>query len=156
KGKGGDGKKAGAKAPRDPEAEARAAAERRARLAADVQRMGVLKILGARGEGGTVADLVKGGDVSGDADKVFSQVGGVGGAGGGAGGGLRSAKGAGGTGSLRGGGSLRAAGPGEVGTGERGAERAVKVVVKESAPTDVDGSLDPGVIAREIRGRLGA
>src|SRR5262249_17844031 len=24
------------------------------------------------------------------------------------------------------------------------------------APTDVDGSLDPGVIAREIRGRLGA
>jgi len=139
--------------PRDPEAEARAAAERRARLAADVQKMGVLKILGAKGENGSVADLVKGGDVSGDADKVFAQVGGVGVAT--TGGGLRS-KGAGGSGSLRGGGSLRASGPGEVGTGERGGERAVKGIVKDSAPTDVDGSLDPSVIAREIRGRLGA
>jgi hypothetical protein len=142
------------KPPRDPEAEARAAAERRARLAADVQKMGVLKILGAKGENGSVADLVKGGDVSGDADKVFAQVGGVGVASGA--GGLRSAKGAGGTGSLRGGGSLRASGPGEVGTGERGGERAVKGIVKDSAPVDVDGSLDPAVIAREIRGRLGA
>jgi hypothetical protein len=140
--------------PRDPEAEARAAAERRARLAADVQKMGVLKILGAKGENGSVADLVKGGDVSGDADKVFAQVGGVGVAG--AGGGLRSAKGAGGSGTLRGGGSLRASGPGEVGTGERSGERAVHAVVKDSAPTDVDGSLDPGVIAKEIRSRLGA
>ncbi|MGZ3406975.1 MAG: AgmX/PglI C-terminal domain-containing protein [Caldimonas sp.] len=140
---------------RDPEAEARAAAERRARLAADVQKMGVLKILGAKGENGSVADLVKGGDVSGDADKVFAQVGGVGVAGAGAGG-LRSAKGAGGTGSLRGGGSLRASGPGEVGTGERGGERTVKGIVKDSAPTDVDGSLDPSIIAKEIRSRLGA
>jgi hypothetical protein len=150
----GETKPKAVKPPRDPEAEARAAAERRARLAADVQKMGVLKILGAKGENGSVADLVKGGDVSGDADKVFAQVGGVGVAG--AGGGLRSAKGAGGTGSLRGGGSLRASGPGEVGTGERGGERAVKGIVKDSAPVDVDGSLDPSVIAREIRGRLGA
>jgi hypothetical protein len=154
--KSGDNKKAGPAKPRDPEAEARAAAERRARLAAATQQMGVLKILGSRGEGGALADLVKGGDVSGDADKVFASVGGVGVAGAGGAGGLRSAKGAGGTGSLRGGGSLRASGPGEVGTGERGAEHSVKVTVKESAPTDVDGSLDPGVIAREIRGRLGA
>jgi hypothetical protein len=157
KSKGDSGKKAqGPKQPRDPEAEARAAAERRARLAAATQQMGVLKILGARGENGALADLVKGGDVSGDADKVFASVGGVGVAGAGGAGGLRSAKGAGGTGSLRGGGSLRASGPGEVGTGEKGAEHAVKVSVKESAPTDVDGSLDPSVIAKEIRGRLGA
>ncbi len=149
----GDASKKAPPKPRDPEAEARAAAERRARLAADVQKMGVLKILGAKGENGSVADLVKGGDVSGDADKVFAQVGGVGVAT--TGGGLRS-KGAGGSGSLRGGGSLRASGPGEVGTGERGGERAVKGIVKDSAPTDVDGSLDPSVIAREIRGRLGA
>ncbi len=154
-GKKGDGKKAAPKV-RDPEAEARAAAERRARLVAATQQMGVLKILGSRGENGALADLVKGGDVSGDADKVFAQVGGVGVAGAGGAGGLRSAKGAGGTGSLKGGSGLRASGPGEVGTGEKGAERAVKVVVKDSAPTDVDGSLDPGVIAREIRGRLGA
>jgi hypothetical protein len=51
---------------------------------------------------------------------------------------------------------LRASGPGEVGTGERQGERAVKGIVKDSAPTDVDGTLDPGVIAKEIRGRLGA
>lgn len=149
----GDASKKAPPKPRDPEAEARAAAERRARLAADVQKMGVLKILGAKGENGSVADLVKGGDVSGDADKVFAQVGGVGVAT--TGGGLRS-KGAGGSGSLRGGGSLRASGPGEVGTGERGGERVVKGIVKDSAPTDVDGSLDPSVIAREIRSRLGA
>jgi hypothetical protein len=151
----GEKKAAVPKPPRDPEAEARAAAERRARLAADVQKMGVLKILGAKGENGAVADLVKGGDVSGDADKVFAQVGGVGVAGAGAGG-LRSAKGAGGSGTLRGGGSLRASGPGEVGTGERAGERAVKGMVKDSAPTDVDGSLDPSIIAKEIRSRLGA
>lgn len=142
------------KQERDPEAEARAAAERRARLAADVQRMGVLKILGAKGEDGTVADLIKGGDVSDNADKVFEQVGGVGVASGADG--LRSAKGAGGTGALRGGGSLRASGPGEVGSGERAGERAVKGIVKDSTPVDVDGQLDPSIIAREIRGRLGA
>jgi outer membrane biosynthesis protein TonB len=149
----GDAAKKAPPKPRDPAAEARAAAERRARLAADVQKMGVLKILGAKGENGSVADLVKGGDVSGDADKVFAQVGGVGVAT--TGGGVRS-KGAGGTGSLRGGGSLRASGPGEVGTGEKGGERAVKGIVKDSAPTDVDGSLDPSVIVREIRGRIRA
>ena len=141
---------------RAPEAVAGAAAERRARLAADVQKMGVLKLLGSRGENGTIADLVKGGDVSADADKVFQQIGGVGVAGAGAGGGLRSAKGAGGTGSLRGGGSLRAAGPGEVGTGQRGAEHAVHVMVKDSAPMDVDGTLDTAAVAREIHSRLGA
>ncbi|HEY2746718.1 MAG TPA: AgmX/PglI C-terminal domain-containing protein [Polyangia bacterium] len=147
------GEKAKPKPVRDPEAEARAAAERRARLAADVQKMGVLKMLTAKGDNGAVADLVKGGDVSGDADKVFAQVGGVGVAT--SGGGLRG-KGAGGTGTLRGGGSLRASGPGEVGTGERGGERVVHAVVKDSAPQDVDGSLDPSVIAKEIRSRLGA
>jgi hypothetical protein len=71
KGKGGP---KGPAKPRDLEAEARAAAERRARLAADVQKMGVLKLLGAKGENGSVTDLIKGGDVSGDADKVFSPV----------------------------------------------------------------------------------
>jgi hypothetical protein len=144
-----------AKPTRDPEAEARAAAERRARMAADVQKMGVLKLLGAKGENGSVADLVKGGDVSGDADKVFAQVGGVGVASSGNGG-LRSAKGAGGTGSMRGGGSLRAGGPGEVGTGEKGAERAVRAVVKDSAPESVDSTLDASAIANAIRQRIGA
>ena len=117
--------------------------------------MGVLKILGGKGEGDSaVADLIGKGDISGDADKVFSQVGGVGVAGAG-GAGLRG-KGTGGGGSMRGGGSLKAGGPGEVGSGERGGEHVVKGTVKDSAPTDVDGSLDPSIIAKEIRGRLGA
>jgi hypothetical protein len=150
----GEKKPAGEKKPRDPEAEARAAAEKRARLEKSVQSMGVLKVIGGRGEDGAVADLLHNGDVSGDADKVFGQVGGVGVASG-DGGGLR-AKGGGGTGSLRGGGNLRAGGPGTVGTGERGGEKTVKGMVKESAPVDVDGSLDPSIIAKEIRGRLGA
>jgi TonB family protein len=155
----GDGDRAkGPAKPRDPEAEARAAAERRARLAKEVQSMGVLKILGARGEDGTIADLVKGGDAGGDADKVFAQVGGVGVAGAGSGGGLRSAKGAGGTGTAKGIGGLRASGPGEVDTGAKGSERVatMKGSVKDSAPTDIDGSLDPNVVANTIRSRKGA
>jgi TonB family protein len=157
KGKGDDRPKGPAK-PRDPEAEARAAAERRARLAKEVQSMGVLKILGAKGEDGTIADLVKGGDPGGDADKVFAQVGGVGVAGAGQGGGLRSAKGAGGTGTAKGIGGLRASGPGDVGTGEKGGEREAKMKgsVKDSAPVDIDGSLDPNVVANTIRSRKGA
>ncbi len=158
--KGGDGGERSKKpsGPRDPEAEARAAAERRARLAKEVQSMGVLKILGARGEDGTIADLVKGGDAGGDADKVFAQVGGVGVAGAGSTGGLRSAKGAGGTGTAKGIGGLRASGPGEVDTGQKGAERAatLKGSVKDSAPVDIDGSLDPNVVANTIRSRKGA
>jgi hypothetical protein len=70
-------------------------------------------------------------------------------------GGLRSAKGAGGTGSMRGGGSLRAGGPGEVGTGEKGSERAVRAVVKDSAPDTVDSTLDASAIANTIRRNLG-
>ncbi|MSP61209.1 MAG: AgmX/PglI C-terminal domain-containing protein, partial [Myxococcales bacterium] len=157
----GDGDKKKPAAVRDPEAEARAAAkaadERRAKMTKDVASMGVLKILGARGEDGTIADLVKGGDPGGDADKVFAQVGGVGVAGAGEGGGLRS-RGAGGTGSMRGGGGIRAAGPGEVGTGDKGAEKVVimRGSVKDSAPVDIDGSLDPNVVANTIRSRKGA
>lgn len=146
-------KPAPAKTPKDAEAEARAAAEKRARLEAQVQNMGALKLLGSKGGNGAIADLLKGGDVSGDADKTFASIGGVGVAGTGAGGGIR---GGGGTGTLRGGGSLKASGPGEVGTGDKGGERAVKGTVKDSTPTDVDGTLDPSVLVKEIRSRLGA
>ena len=155
---GGDGdKKKAAPQVRDPEAEARAAAERRARLAKEVASMGVLKVLGARGDDGTIADLVRGGDPGGDADKVFAQVGGVGVAGAG-GGGLRAARGAGGTGTAKGIDGLRASGPGEVGTGEKGSERAavLRGSVKDSAPVDVDGTLDPNVVANTIRQRKSA
>jgi hypothetical protein len=142
------------KPPKDPETEARAAQERRAQLTKEVAGMGVLKILGARGEGGAVADLIGKGDVSGDADQVFAAVGGVGVGSSGSRG--LGGKGAAAAGSLRGGGSLRASGPGTVGSGERGGERAARAIVKDSTPTDVDGALDTSVIVKEIRSRLGA
>ena len=155
--KGGDDKPKGPAKPRDPEAEARAAAERKARIAQQVASMGALKILGAKGDNGSIIDSLKGGDVSGDADRVFAQVGGVGVAGT-AGAGLHATKGAGGSGTVKGIGGLRASGPGEVSTGERSGERVatVKGSVKDSAPVDIDGALDPNMVANEIRRRKGA
>ncbi len=149
--KGGDEKKGPAK-PIDPEAEARRQAERRAHLAKELQSFGVLKVLSAKGEGGTVQDLIKGGDPGGDADRVFATVGGVGMASG-ANGGLRSAKGAGGSGTVKGIGGLRATGPATVSTGEKGGEKAavLKGAVKDSAPTDIDGSLDAAAVISVVR-----
>jgi TonB family protein len=71
---------------------------------------------------------------------------------------LRSAKGAGGTGVAKGIGDLRASGPGEVGSGEKGTEKiaVLRGTLKDSAPIDVDGSLDPNVVANTIRQRKGA
>ena len=119
--------------------------------------MGALKILGAKGDNGSLLDTLRQGGVSGDADRVFSQVGGVGVAGS-AGVGLGSTKGAGGTGNLKGIGGLRATGPGDVSTGEKGGERVATVRgnVRDSAPADIDGALDPNVVANEIRRRKGA
>jgi TonB family protein len=147
------GEKKGPAKPRDPEAEARAAAERRAHLAKELQSVGMLKVLSAKGEGGTVQDLIKGGDPGGDADRVFATVGGVGVASGGAGTGLRSAKGAGGSGTVKGIGGLRGTQVASVGTGERGAEKAatLKGTVKDSAPADIDGSLDAQAVINVVR-----
>ncbi len=120
--------------------------------------MGVLKVIGAKGQDGAVADLLKNGDPGGNADAVFSQVGGVGVASSGDGGGLHAARGAGGTGTAKGIGGLRASGPGEVGSGERGVEKVavLRGSVKDSTPLDMDGSLDPNVVANTIRSRKGA
>jgi hypothetical protein len=126
-------------------------------MAADVAKKvaGFIPI-GAKGEGG-FQDLLKNGSVSGDADRVFANVGGVGVAGT-PGVGLGSAKGAGGSGSVKGIGGLRASGPGEVSTGEKGGERVatIKGSLKDSTPTDIDGALDPNAVANEIRRRRGA
>src|SRR5581483_9643502 len=85
-------------------------------------------------------------------------VGGVGVASSGDGGGLHAARGAGGTGTAKGIGGLRASGPGEVGTGDKGAEKVavLRGSMKDSAPVDIDGSLDPNVVANTIRSRKGA
>ena len=136
------------------EEKARLAAKRKAELEAQVQQLGVLKMLTAKGSGGTLADLVKGGDPGSDADKVFGQIGGVNVAGGNSG---LGTKGANGTGLSRGIEGLRASGPSEgVSTGEKGESR-VRAVVRESSPQDLDSAeLDPNAVAAKIRQYKGA
>jgi outer membrane biosynthesis protein TonB len=138
------------------EAKAKADAERRARLAEQVKSTGLLKLLGAKAEGeGSIADVLGKGDVDRDQEKAFQGVGGVGVASGNDQ--LRGIK-AGGSGSgrvadagsLRGGGSIAGGG-----TGAAATEKKVSGVVKSEAPA-VDGELDPAMVAKEVRSRLGA
>src|SRR6516162_1423047 len=138
------------------EAKAKADAERRARLAEQVKSTGLLKLLGAKSEsGGSIADVLGKGDVDRDQEKAFQGVGGVGVASGNDQ--LRGIK-AGGSGSrrvadagnLRGGGSIAGGG-----TGAAATEKKVSGVVKSEAPA-VDGELDPAMVAKEVRSRLGA
>ena len=61
------------------EAKAKADAERRARLAEQVKSTGLLKLLGAKSDGGgSIADVLGKGDVDRDQEKAFQGVGGVG------------------------------------------------------------------------------
>jgi outer membrane biosynthesis protein TonB len=138
------------------EEKARADAERRARLAEQVKSTGLLKLLGAKSDGsGSIADVLGKGDVDRDQEKAFQGVGGVGVASGNDQ--LRGIK-TGGSGSgrvatvggLRGSGSIAGGG-----TGEAAAEKRVSGVVKSEAPA-VDGELDPSMVAKEVRSRLGA
>jgi outer membrane biosynthesis protein TonB len=138
------------------EEKARADAERRARLAEQVKSTGLLKLLGARADGeGSIADVLGKGDVDRDQEKAFQGVGGVGVASGNDQ--LRGIK-SGGSGSgrvasvggLRGSGSIEGGG-----TGTAAAEKKVSGVVKSEAPA-VDGELDPNMVAKEVRTRLGA
>jgi len=138
------------------EEKAKADAERRARLAEQVKSTGLLKLLGARADGsGSIADVLGKGDVDRDQEKAFQGVGGIGVAS--ANDQLRGIK-SGGSGSgkvatvggLRGGGSIS-----EGGTGNAASEKRVTGIVKTEAPA-VDGELDPGLIAKEVRARQGA
>src|SRR6185312_15153282 len=138
------------------EAKAKADAERRARLAEQVKSTGLLKLLGAKSDaGGSIADVLGKGDVDRDQEKAFQGVGGVGVANnndqlrgiksGGTGSGRVAA-----VGSLRGGAGIAGGG-----TGSAAAEKKVSGVVKSEAPA-VDGELDPAMVAKEVRTRLGA
>src|SRR5579871_786440 len=138
------------------EEKARADAERRARLAEQVKQTGLLKLLGAKSDGeGSIADVLGKGDVDRDQEKAFQGVGGVGVANnndqlrgiksGGTGSGRVAA-----VGNLRGGAGIAGGG-----TGEGKAEKKVSGVVKSEAPA-VDGELDPAMVAKEVRTRLGA
>jgi outer membrane biosynthesis protein TonB len=138
------------------EEKARLDAERRARLAEQVKSTGLLKLLGAKADGeGSIADVLGKGDVDRDQEKAFQGVGGVGVASGNDT--LRGIK-SGGSGSgrvaevggLRGGGSIAGGG-----TGAAATEKKVSGVVKSEAPA-VDGELDPNMVAKEVRTRLGA
>ena len=138
------------------EEKAKADAERRARLAEQVNSTGLLKLLGARADGeGSIADVLGKGDVDRDQEKAFQGVGGVGVANnndqlrgiksGGTGSGRVAA-----VGSLRGGAGIAGGG-----TGAAASEKKVSGVVKSEAPA-VDGELDPAMVAKEVRTRLGA
>ncbi len=138
-----------------PEEKAKIEAERRARLAEQVKNTGILKLLGAKADGeGSIADVLGKGDVDRDQEKAFQGVGGLSVA---TSDGLRGVKtGTGGSGKvaniagLRGGGAIAGASTGDV-----GAERRVTAVVKSEAPS-VDGELDPNIVTKEVRARMGA
>ena len=138
------------------EEKARLDAERRARLSEQVKSTGLLKLLGAKADGdGSIADVLGKGDVDRDQEKAFQGVGGVGVANnndqlrgiksGGSGSGRVAS-----VGGLRGGGSIAGGG-----TGAAASEKKVSGVVKSEAPA-VDGELDPAMVAKEVRSRLGA
>jgi hypothetical protein len=139
-----------------PEEKARMDAERRARLAEQVRNTGILKLLGAKADGeGSIADVLGKGDVDRDQQRAFEGVGGLSVATGDAA--LRGVKsGTGGSGrvaniaGLRGAGSIAGASTGNV-----GAERRVTAVVRNDPPA-VDGQLDPNIIVKEVRARMGA
>jgi outer membrane biosynthesis protein TonB len=135
---------------------ARADAERRARLAEQVRSTGLLKLLGAKADGGgSLADVLGKGDVDRDQEKAFQGIGGVGVASSDAA--LRGIKSGGsGSGRVASVGGLRGgAGISEGGTGEGRNEKKVSGIVKSEAPA-VDGELDPSIVAKEVRARLGA
>lgn len=138
------------------EEKARIDAERRARLAEQVRNTGILKLLGAKADGsGSIADVLGKGDVDRDQEKAFQGVGGLTVATGDAS--LRGVKtGTGGSGKvadisgLRGGGSIAS---GNTGAGLT--EKRVTGVVRSEAPA-VDGELDPSLVSKEVKARIGA
>jgi TonB family protein len=135
---------------------ARLDAERRARLSEQVRNTGILKLLGAKADGsGSIADVLGKGDVDRDQEKAFQGVGGLTVATSDAA--LRGVKsGTGGSGKVADIGSLRGAGTiagGSTGVGVT--EKRVSGVVRSEAPA-VDGELDPALVSKEVRARIGA
>lgn len=138
------------------EEKARIDAERRARLAEQVRNTGILKLLGAKADGsGSIADVLGKGDVDRDQEKAFQGVGGLTVATSDAS--LRGVKsGTGGSGKVANISGLR--GAGKIAGGSTGAgstEKRVTGVVKSQAPA-VDGELDPSLVSKEVRARIGA
>jgi TonB family protein len=138
------------------EEKARLDAERRARLAEQVRNTGILKLLGAKADGsGSIADVLGKGDVDRDQEKAFQGVGGLTVATSDAA--LRGVKsGTGGSGKVADIGSLRGVGAiAGSNTGAGATEKRVTGVVRSEAPA-VDGELDPALVSKEVRARIGA
>jgi len=138
------------------EEKARLDAERRARLAEQVRNTGILKLLGAKADGsGSIADVLGKGDVDRDQEKAFQGVGGLTVATSDAS--LRGVKsGTGGSGKVANISGLR--GAGSIAGGDTGAgltEKRITGIVKSEAPA-VDGALDPSLVSKEVRTRIGA
>jgi TonB family protein len=138
------------------EEKARLDAERRARLAEQVRNTGILKLLGAKADGsGSIADVLGKGDVDRDQEKAFQGVGGLSVATSDAS--LRGVKtGTGGSGKVADISGLRGAGAiagGSTGAGQT--EKRVSGIVRSEAPA-VDGELDPSLVSKEVRARIGA
>ena len=122
-----------------------------------MQSTGLLKLLGAKADGsGSLADVLGKGDVDRDQEKAFQGIGGVGVASG-SDAALRGIKtGGNGSGRVATVGGLRGSGgivDGTTGVGS--SEKRVSGVVKSEAPA-VDGELDPSIVSKEVRSRLGA
>jgi len=124
--------------------------KRRAKIRTNIQRKGILAVLGTLGESGTsgaVADVFSDGGLTTDFDSAFEGIAGVG---------LATARN---RRSTRGGrageaasiGGLATSGGGKVGVGGK-AERRVASV--KTATPEVDGDLDSGAIARVVRSRM--
>jgi hypothetical protein len=126
-------------------------------LAEKVRSTGLLKLLGAKADSsGSLADVLGKGDVDRDQEKAFQGIGGVGVASdsdaalrgiktGGSGSGKVAT-----VGGLRGGAGIVGGG-----TGAGPGEKKVSGVVKSEAPA-VDGELDPSIVSKEVKSRLGA
>lgn len=139
-----------------PEEKARMDAERRARLAEQVRNTGILKLLGAKVDGsGSIADVLGKGDVDRDQENAFRGIGGLAVATSDAS--LRGVKtGSGGSGKVADISGLR--GAGSIAGGNTGAgltEKRITGVVRSEAPA-VDGKLNPSLVTKEVRARLGA
>jgi hypothetical protein len=141
--------------PRRAPAPVEDAAVRRARLAAAVQNVAAMRVLTARGEGDNpVQDVLGGGFVAADADRVFAGVNRVNVAQNGtptlvARGDAAPPR------TVRGGIPLKARDLGDVHTGDRGGERPIEI--KGDPPTEITGEVhpDPTAIVADVHSRIG-
>lgn len=154
-------KKPKSNAPKEPQKSAedlaRERAERRAKLAEQLAQSGINKILGTMGDG-SIADVLRGGDVAADQDALLSQVNGVGVASGDQAGLLRNAAGGKDSGEAADIDQLKMkGGDANVRTEGAGEERKIKGNIRQKNPAAIggEGALDSKLVAQEVNRRIG-